>query len=148
MPAPARLVDQVHGLSHDGAVVITVQHWRTGSTHALLVFRNGERVSRRASTERSIAGELARARTALTPTGLDDTAARARIAALTGWTTETPCTRCGGCLPVGGYRCTRCDLSVGRSAAGSVTSAPVIDVRMQRHPHEGTGQLDPIRTNG
>ncbi len=117
----------------------------------MLVFRNGDRVSRRASTERSIAGELGRARVALTPTLLDDTAARARITELTGWTTETPCTRCGGCLPVGGYRCTRCDLSVGRSAAGTVTSAPVIRIRTRRteqHPSGCPGQVDPIRANG
>ncbi len=116
---------EIHALSHDGQVVITVQLWAPGT---LVTFRNGTRVARERKTPAAAAARFGQARKALEPTALDDAAARARIAELTGFavTDTCPSSTCGELLPVGGYRCTRCAMFPARSAAGSLNGARVV----------------------
>lgn len=116
-----QLVDEAHGMSHDGRVVITVQWW---SPNVLIVCRNGARVSRETGGRSALADQLARARAAFGAT-LSTERARERLAELTGadQTLACPVSTCGAILPVGGYRCASCGLSMGRRAAGSLSGA-------------------------
>lgn len=120
-----QLVDEAHGMSHDGRVVITVQWW---SPNVLIVCRNGARVSRETGGRAALADQLTRARAAFgtaPSVALSTGQARERIAELTGadQTLTCPVSTCGAILPIGGYRCASCGLSMGRRAAGSLSGA-------------------------
>ncbi len=127
------LLGEVHGLSNDGQVVITVQHWAPGT---LITFRNGRRVASERSSKPATARRLDEARAALAASALTDERAREL---LTEWGHQDeracPSDTCGARLPVGWYRCAECGMSLGRWAAGTVSGAsrrPAVRIRIDQ----------------
>ena len=114
----AYLTDQIHGLSHDEQVVITVQRWQ----NTLVVFRNGRLVGR-TTRPVTVAAEFAAAVATLTPTRLTEEQARARLADLDIAAQHCQAATCGEQLPVGGHRCPRCGMFPARHAAGAMSGA-------------------------
>lgn len=116
------LRDELHGLSNDGRVVITVQWWKP---NVLVVFRNGRRADRRTGPVAAVAAEVTAARAGLAATTLTDAQARAKLAELTGTPADDACpaATCGALLPIGGYRCVRCGTFPARHAAGALSGA-------------------------
>jgi hypothetical protein len=121
------LANEIHGLSYNGQVVITAQHWRRSDGRAAIVTVHNGRIAVRPEygTDAEAVKAMAEAHAKLAEVQMTTAAAEAKLTALVpGWT-RTPCLReeCGGKLAIGEYRCADCGRAPGRVAAGLLAAA-------------------------